>query len=31
LTFKFKAGVVTDEQESELREAIGKMFSIRSE
>ena len=31
LTFKFKAGVMTEEQESELREHIGKMFSIRSE
>ena len=31
LTFKFKAGVVTDEQESELREHIGRMFSIQSE
>jgi ParB family chromosome partitioning protein len=31
LTFKFKAGVVTEEQESELREHIGKMFSIQSE
>jgi ParB family transcriptional regulator, chromosome partitioning protein len=31
LTFKFKAGVMTEEQESQLREHIGKMFSIRSE
>lgn len=31
LTFKFKAGVVTEEQENQLREHIGKMFSIRSE
>ncbi|SDR60934.1 ParB/RepB/Spo0J family partition protein [Paraburkholderia tuberum] len=31
LTFKFKAGVVTEEQEHELREYIGKMFSIRPE
>ncbi|MPW21752.1 ParB-like partition protein [Paraburkholderia piptadeniae] len=31
LTFKFKAGVMTEEQESELREHIGKMFSIRPE
>lgn len=31
LTFKFKAGVVTEEQESQLREYIGKMFSIQSE
>lgn len=31
LTFKFKAGVVTEEQESQLREHIGKMFSIQSE
>ena len=28
LTIKFKAGVVTDEQETLLREQIGKMFSI---
>ncbi|MDR5766443.1 MULTISPECIES: ParB/RepB/Spo0J family partition protein [unclassified Caballeronia] len=31
LTFKFKAGVMTEEQENQLREHIGKMFSIRSE
>ncbi|MDR5773661.1 MULTISPECIES: ParB/RepB/Spo0J family partition protein [unclassified Caballeronia] len=31
LTFKFKSGVMTEEQESQLREHIGKMFSIRSE
>ncbi|MGF6931187.1 ParB family chromosome partitioning protein [Paraburkholderia sp. UCT70] len=31
LTFKFKAGVVTEDQEHELREYIGKMFSIRPE
>ncbi|SAK80384.1 parB-like partition protein [Caballeronia hypogeia] len=31
LTFKFKAGVMTEDQESQLREHIGKMFSIRSE
>jgi ParB family chromosome partitioning protein len=31
LTFKFKAGVMTDEQENQLREHVGKMFSIRSE
>jgi ParB family chromosome partitioning protein len=31
LTFKFKAGVMTEEQESQLREHIGKMFSIQSE
>lgn len=31
LTFKFKAGVMTEEQENQLREHIGKMFSIQSE
>jgi len=31
LTFKFKAGVMTEEQENQLRDHIGKMFSIRSE
>ncbi|ACC76483.1 ParB/RepB/Spo0J family partition protein [Paraburkholderia caribensis] len=31
LTFKFKAGVMTEEQENELREHIGKMFSVRPE
>lgn len=31
LTFKFKSGVMTEEQENQLREHIGKMFSIRSE
>jgi ParB family transcriptional regulator, chromosome partitioning protein len=31
LTFKFKTGAMTAEQEDELREYIGKMFSIRAE
>lgn len=31
LTFKFKAGVVTEAQEADLREYIGKMFSIQPE
>jgi ParB family transcriptional regulator, chromosome partitioning protein len=31
LTFKFKAGMLTEEQELEMREYIGKMFSIRQE
>ncbi|CAB3808249.1 Nucleoid occlusion protein [Paraburkholderia ultramafica] len=31
LTLKFKAGMMTDEQEAEIREHIGKMFSIRPE
>ncbi|SEI14630.1 ParB/RepB/Spo0J family partition protein [Paraburkholderia hospita] len=31
LTFKFKAGAMTVEQEEELREYVGKMFSIRAE
>lgn len=31
LTFKFKAGMMTDEQEAEIREHIGKMFSLRPE
>ncbi|UIF89113.1 ParB/RepB/Spo0J family partition protein [Cupriavidus sp. UYPR2.512] len=30
-TLKFKAGVITEEQESELRDYIGKMFSIQPE
>jgi ParB family transcriptional regulator, chromosome partitioning protein len=31
LTVKFKAGMMTDEQESDIREYIGKMFSVRPE
>ncbi|MEM5461204.1 ParB/RepB/Spo0J family partition protein [Paraburkholderia phytofirmans] len=31
LTLKFKAGMLTDEQEAEIREHIGKMFSLRPE
>jgi ParB family chromosome partitioning protein len=31
LTIKFKAGMMTDEQEAEIREHIGKMFSLRPE
>jgi ParB family chromosome partitioning protein len=29
ITFKFKAGMMTEEQEAEIREHIGKMFSVR--
>jgi ParB family chromosome partitioning protein len=31
LTLKFKTGMLTDEQEANIREYIGKMFSLRPE
>lgn len=31
LTLKFKTGMLTDEQEADIREYIGKMFSLRPE
>jgi ParB family chromosome partitioning protein len=31
LTFRFKAGVISEEQERALREAVAKMFSVQPE